>query len=103
MNMSLRRCSQSRQTYRITSRRIHPTQPVYDAVALVYLIAVLRIILMNVEREEGGVDRTVGIQGLEGINCLSNRSSMTSTYVDVNTAGLTVVFAQMRREPRGIP
>lgn len=41
--------------------RINPTQPVYEIATFVHLVAELRVVLVNVEREERGVDGCVRI------------------------------------------
>lgn len=95
-----------RATYGIAAARVDVAQPLDDAVYFVELVAVLGIILVNVEGKQGGIDRSVCVQRLHSTkfqHLLRERTSVGEvTHVDVYPARSAVVLSQMRREFRRV-
>lgn len=65
-----------RATYGIAAARVDVAQPVDDAVYFVELVAVLGIILVDVEGEQGGIDRSICVQHLHSATVQLERTSV---------------------------
>ena len=57
--------TKEKDTHRLSSTRVNPTEPICYSLSLFNFIAKLGIVLVDVKREQRRIDRRICVQGLE--------------------------------------